>query len=113
MGATSPTLPPHKLNKPVLAVYSDKDAFCLEGQMLASKDVVAEGMWRYERVPGGHWFFCGGSRSIQCIAAGLPAGLRVLNQNFLWLLAASNSVSGLENQHSGILFCSCMTNLSR
>lgn len=57
MGNTSPTLPPHKLNKPVLAVYSDQDAYCLEGQMLASKDVVAEGMWRYERLPGGHWFF--------------------------------------------------------
>lgn len=47
---------PHQLDLPVLAAYGDKDAYCLEGQMLASAQLVAEACWQYERLNGvGHW----------------------------------------------------------
>jgi len=50
LGITTPIQPPHKLTIPVLGVHSDQDAYCLEGQMLASKTVVADGCWRHEVV---------------------------------------------------------------
>jgi len=51
-GVTTPIHSPHQLTMPVLAVHSDKDAYCLEGQMLDSKIAVADGCWRHEVVPG-------------------------------------------------------------
>lgn len=42
---------------PVLAVHPTGDAWCLEGQMLASKIAVEDSAWQYKQVDGGHWFF--------------------------------------------------------
>jgi pimeloyl-ACP methyl ester carboxylesterase len=57
MGNNTPVVPPFKLSMPVLAVHPEQDSYCLEPQIKASKDVVAEGCWQYKVVPGGHWFF--------------------------------------------------------
>ena len=54
---TLPTPMPFKLSMPVLGVHSDGDAYCLAGQMEASKDVVEDGCWESKSVPGGHWWF--------------------------------------------------------
>jgi pimeloyl-ACP methyl ester carboxylesterase len=54
---STPIPPPFKLSMPVLAVHPKGDAWCLEGQMLASKVAVEDAAWQYRQVDGGHWFF--------------------------------------------------------
>lgn len=44
------------LRMPVLGIWGSRDPVLLEEQMTASKEYVAPGMWRYERMESaGHW----------------------------------------------------------
>lgn len=49
-------MPPVPLTMPVLGIYGADDSFCLEGQMLASRNAVQEGCWHCCKLPNvGHW----------------------------------------------------------
>lgn len=55
-GSTEAVKLPRQLTMPVLGIHGAKDAYCLEGQMVASRAAVADGCWHYHQVPNvGHW----------------------------------------------------------